>query len=174
MILGLIRRSFSFIDNEIFNLLYKSRFRPILEYGNTIWYPILKKDADAIENVQRRATKLIPGLQKMEYSSRLRTLKLPSLKYRRKRGDMIETYKFLNDIYNTEHSWLKLDDSSTRGHSLKLTKIRCNTELRKHTFSNRIVNDWNSLTEHVISAPSTNSFKSRLDKHWENIMYDID
>ena len=46
--------AFKFIDKEIFALLFKSRVRPILEYGNTIWSPRLKKDIDAIERVQRR------------------------------------------------------------------------------------------------------------------------
>ena len=55
-VMGLIRRTFKLIDKEIFALLFKSRVRPILEYGNTIWSPRLKKDIDAIERVRRRAT----------------------------------------------------------------------------------------------------------------------
>ena len=45
----------------------------------------------ALENVQRRATKKIPGFKNMSYEDRLQKLKLPTLAYRRKRGDMIET-----------------------------------------------------------------------------------
>ena len=86
-VMGMIRRTFRFIDKEIFALLFKSRVRPILKYGNTIWNPRLKKDIDAIE----RATKTVPGLATLPYPERLRVLKLPSLIYRRARGDMIET-----------------------------------------------------------------------------------
>ena len=50
------------MDREIFTLLFKSRVRPILEYGNTIWSPGLKRDIDAIERVQRRATKTVAGM----------------------------------------------------------------------------------------------------------------
>ena len=158
--------------SSMFNLLYKTKIRPILEYGNIIWNPRYAKDAEAIENVQRRATKMVPNLKHYSYQERLQKLNLPTLSYRRKRGDMIETYKYLNELYNTDHKWLHMDNtSSTRGHSKKLNKLRCNTELRRHSFSNRVVNNWNSLPEHVISAPTLNSFKARLDKHWEQMKY---
>ena len=51
---------------------------PILECAAPIWNPYIRKHIIALENVQRRATKLIPGLNKMEYEDRLRTLKLPT------------------------------------------------------------------------------------------------
>ena len=60
--LGLIRRSFSCLDKEIFSHLYKSIVRPNLEYGCNIWSVIYKKDAILLENVQRRATKLVPEI----------------------------------------------------------------------------------------------------------------
>ena len=88
---------------------------------------------------------------------------------------MIETYKYLTNIYNTENPWLILEaDSNTRGHSLKLTKQRSMTELRRHCFSNRIVNYWNSLSDHVVAAETLNAFKARLDKLWKNRMYEVD
>jgi hypothetical protein len=57
-----------------------------------------------IENIQRRATKLIPGLSDLSYEDRLRRLKLPSLSYRRSRGDMIEVYKIMSGKYDPEIS----------------------------------------------------------------------
>jgi hypothetical protein len=66
--------------------------RPHHEYANPVWNPYLKKHIDTIENIQRRATKLIPGFSDLSYEDRLRRLKLPSLSYRRSRGDMIEVY----------------------------------------------------------------------------------
>ena len=168
----MIRRTFKFMDRVIFSLLFKSRVRPILEYGNTIWSPRFKKDSDEIERVQRRATKMVPGLSKMPYEDRLKILKLPSLKYRRERGDMIETYKYLRNIYKTNLPSLQVDDTShLRGHNMKLVKKRSNSDLRKHCFSNRIVNKWNSLPNYVVQVELLNSFKARLDKTWENHMY---
>ena len=54
------------------------------------------------------------------------------------------------------------------GTSLKLEKRRCQTTMRQHCFSNRVINNWNSLPESIISAPTVNSFKSKLDQHWYN------
>ena len=134
--MGMIRRSFVFLDEYIFTNLFKMLVRPHLEYGNIIWAPYLRKDIDLIENVQRRATKLVPGLSHMPYESRLKKLKLPSLEYRRVRGDMIELYKYTHGIYHVDANWLQLDTSTrTRGHMYKLKKTSCNSEKRKHVFS---------------------------------------
>ena len=54
-----------------------------------------QKYKDAIENVQRRATKQLPGIKNIPYEERLERLKLSTLAYRRTRGDMIEVYKLL-------------------------------------------------------------------------------
>ena len=116
-----------------------------------------------IENVQRRATKMVPELRNLEYADRLRAIKLPSMYYRRARGDMIEVYKYLQ--YNVEEVPLLLDEIRvTRGHSRRLKNERLET--RQNHFRHRTVNRWNSLTEEVVSAPSLNSFKSRLDELW--------
>ena len=52
----------------------------------------------------------------------------------------------------------------TRGHSFKLEKKSCKSEIRKHFFSHRIVNSWNSLSQEVVDAETVNCFKNRLDK----------
>ena len=65
--LGMIKRTFTYIDRDIFLLTYKTFVRPILEYCQEIWSPYLTKDVDKIESVQRRATKLVPQLKEMSY-----------------------------------------------------------------------------------------------------------
>ena len=87
-ILGVVRRTFQFLDRESFLVLYKSLVRPQIEYANQVWAPRLKRQIDSIENVQKRATRLIPGLKGLSYEERLRALKLPTLSYRRLRGDL--------------------------------------------------------------------------------------
>ena len=57
--IGLIRRSFTFMNKQIFLTLYKALVRPLLEYCNTIWHPLYKKENEGLEKVQRRATKLV-------------------------------------------------------------------------------------------------------------------
>ena len=80
---GLIFRTFTYVDKEMFLNLYKSVVRPHLEYASIIWFPMYKKDKIIIENVQRQATRLIKSVQHLSYPARLRMLGLPSLEYRR-------------------------------------------------------------------------------------------
>ena len=88
-LIGLIKRSFSFMDKELFLKLYKSLVRTHTDYGNSIWYPVTKKNKQAIENLQRRATKIVPEIKDLSYEERLRELNPPILEYRRRRGDLI-------------------------------------------------------------------------------------
>ena len=112
---------------------------------------------------------MVIGLSDKSYEERLKELELPSLRFRRMRGDMINVYKYLHQEYEVDSTKiLPLNqDTRTRGHYLKLQANHCNTRNRLHFFSQRIINKWNNLTEDTISAPSINSFKNRLDKEWE-------
>ena len=91
-ILGLIKRSFVTLDEDILPLLFTSMVRPHLEHGNIIWGPHFVGDIKAVERVQKRATRMIPSLKNLSYRKRLEILNLPSLSYRRKRGSMIMNY----------------------------------------------------------------------------------
>ena len=95
--LAVIRRSFALMDDVTIPLLFKTLVRPHLEFGNLFWGPFNRADQKAIERVQRRATRLVTGLQHLPYQDRLRSLGLPSLYYRRKRGDMIFTYQLFHN-----------------------------------------------------------------------------
>lgn len=97
-IIGLIKRSFYFMDKSLFLKLYKTLVRPHLDYGNSIWYPISKKNIQSIENVPRRATRIVPELKNLTYEERLFELNLPTLEYRRKRGDLIHMFKIIHGI----------------------------------------------------------------------------
>ncbi len=156
-ILGMIRRSYSYIDMQVLRQLYTSLVRPILEYGNVVWFPLYKKDALSIEKVQRRATKMVPGLEDLPYELRLEKMKLPSLYYRRARGDMIEVYKYLTGIYQTKSPLARDYGQRTRGHPLKLKKRYARLSVRQNYFSFRVVDLWNSLPEDVVTAPTVNS-----------------
>ena len=156
-----------YLDEESFLCLYKSIVRPHLEYANQVWAQRLQRQIDCVENVQRRATKLIPGFNNLEYDERLKKLKLPTLTYRRLRGDLIETFKILFPKYYPDvcEGFIDLrEDIITRGHSLKKFKHECRLNVRKNCFPNRIVDVWNALPEQVVSAKSAESFEGRLDR----------
>ena len=103
----------------------------------------------------------------MPYQSRLETLNLPSMQHRRRRGDMIETYKIMTGKVNmNKNNIFKFQPTNTRGHPYKIFKQHAKSFIRRHTFSVRVVNDWNALPTHIVKAQDTNQFKNMIDKHW--------
>ena len=99
---GAMRRSFKFLNNYTFLKLYKSMVRCHVETAVPVWFPYLAKDIKMVECVQKRATKMLPAAKGLNYEERLRMLKLPTLVYRRHRGDMIEMYKMINGFYDED------------------------------------------------------------------------
>ena len=96
-VLGLIKKSFDYLDLIMLTQLFSTLVRPILEYNNAVWGPHYTLDQRKIEKVQQRATRLLPQLQDKSYSEMLTLLSLASLQYRRLRGDLIFLYKILNN-----------------------------------------------------------------------------
>ena len=164
--LGMIKRNITCKSKNIVTKLYKALVRPKLEYCVQAWRPYLQKDIEKMERVQRRATKMIDECKSFSYEDRLKFTGLSTLEARRIRGDMIEVFKILKGISKLDSaSWFQLaNNSRTRGHKLKLIKKRSRLDIRKHFFSQRVVNDWNSLPEIVVEAESVNSFKNEYDK----------
>ena len=165
-IVGLIRRSFTHLDRDNMRQLFIALVRPHLEFGNVAWAPRLQKDKDLIESVLRRATRIIPGFKDREYTERLKKIRIPSMQYRRDRGDLIEVFKYTHNLYSVNMSLLNLDSTSTtRGHRFKLSKEMCSLNLRQNFFSVRVVDKWNRLPATVVDAPSLQAFKCCLDTH---------
>ena len=177
-LVGLLRRSLLALDKKSFVILFKTLIRPKLEYNNSVWYPNYKGDFKKLEGVQRRATKMLPGMSNLSYTDRLKALDLPTLSYRRRRGDLIQVYKYLNDHYNVDWSnlfELVIDPHYlTRGHKFKLYKCAPKSKMRENYFTVRVVNDWNSLPENVVCSPSLNAFKNALDDHWKSLPIKFD
>ena len=114
------------------------------------------------------AIKLIPGLYGKPYKKRLAAIKVPSMKYRRMRGDLILVYKILRGDNQSLRDLFMISESRTRGHNFKLYKPLVQTTIRKHFFSIRVINNWNNLPYEVVNAVSLDSFKSKLDNAWED------
>ena len=168
-ILAITRKTFDYMDAQIFKNIFKGLVRPHLEYGWPIWSPHLIKYIDIIENVQRRATKMVPGLSNLSYPERLETLKLPTLTYRRTRGDMIQVYKLLSGGYDEAlPNLLKASNTGLRGNSKKLFVEGGGKDVRKYNFNIRVTRLWNSLPDHVVKAKDVKAFEIALDKHWHN------
>jgi len=100
--------------------------RSHLEYANAVWNPHREGLLKDLERVKMKATKLVSGLKKKCYKERHTELKLPTLKYRRIRGDMIEVYKLLTNTHDDNTVQQDINsDTRTRQHTKKLVVRRC-------------------------------------------------
>ena len=171
--LGLIRRNITYKGKKLIIPLYKAIVRPHLEYCIQAWRPYRKKDIDTLERIQRRATKMIPELRDLSYEEHLKECGLTTLETRRLRGDQIEVFKILNGYENIDRNMffsLK-KDSRTRGHEVKLVKDQCRLDIRKHSFSQRTINEWNKLSTDCVTASSVNMFKNKVDTYLRRAGY---
>ena len=102
MIPRLIPRTFRYLDTKSFLVIYKTLVRTHLDYASSVWAPYKMKQAyiEKIESVQKRVTKKFLGMKNLSYPERLKKLGLPTLAYRRIRGDMIEVYKIIKGCYD--------------------------------------------------------------------------
>lgn len=174
--LGILKKAYTSRDGTTITSLYNAMVRPHLEYGNTIWGPFYEGDKKSVESVQRRATKMIDGLRDKPYAECLSILELPSLYYRRRRGDMIWVFKIMNGLVRMDASklFVRAKNPNPRGHSQKIFKQHALKSPRSNFFSQRCINDWNNLPNYVVEAPTLDTFKSRMDKYWKNLHYEHD
>ena len=103
---GIIKRNFEWVNQEIFQTLYSTLVRPNLEYAVQVWNPYQKGEKEQIEKIQRRAPKMVKEVKDNCYEEMLYKLNLMSTETRRERGDQIMCYKILNNkVTVDEHSF---------------------------------------------------------------------
>ena len=166
--LGMIRVAFACINKKMFLNLYTALVRPLLEYCVQVWSPHLWKHINRIESVQRRATRMVPELRELPYEERLKKLNLTTLEERRVRGDLIETYKIITGkekINPRKFFPMAPIREGPRARKHKIYKRRTNADVRRFTFTQRVTNGWNSLTNEIVSAEKTSEFKALLDAY---------
>ena len=114
-------------------------------------------------------------MRHLPYQERLEKLGMPSLSYRRRRGDMIAVFKIMTGrASGIQFFTAEKMQGRTRGHQLKLKKFHAKKDVRRQYFSHRVINDWNNLPSSVINVGTVSAFKRALDQQWAGIKYQLD
>ena len=149
--------------------LYKSLVRPHLEYAVQFWSLHLQRDIIKIEEIQRKTSKMIPEIRNHSYNQRLKDPNLISLEQRRLRGQLIKVFMYLRRFNNATARGLFDRDFNdrTRNNEEKLIVKRFNTSIAQHFYPVKITTTWNAVPSDIVSSRTVNTFKNRLDQHWE-------
>jgi len=171
-VLNQILRSFTYRDRLTYINLYKTYVRPHLEFSSPAWNPWTTRDEDIIEKVQIKAIKQVSGLKSNTYEERLKELDLTTLKDRRLRADLIQTYKIISGADDVDRRiWFMLNGDEERRVTresekpLNITGMVSNLDIRKYFFTNRVIKPWNSLPDNIQHAATVNQFKHLYDRY---------
>ena len=116
-------------------------------------------------------SRIIPELRYLDYPSQLRILKITTLETRRVRANLLEDLKIINgldSIFPADFFITENEHGKTRGHPYKISKLHSRLDIRKYSFTQRIVNDWNRLPRSAVMSASINQFKGHIDKYLRN------
>ncbi len=136
--------------------MYKVFIRPHYEYAIQVTSPIVSRDCQALESVQKLAVKFVKGLRHVPYETALQQLQLFSLARRRILGNLFCMYKIMHGPLNFPCDTVFAVPTRTglRDHTLKIHQQQRKTPCRQHAFSVRVVPHWSKLPEENTSILS--------------------
>ncbi len=162
-----LKRSFAVLTRGIFLPMFKNIILSPLDYAIQATHPILCRDAEALEKVQKLALGFVKGLRHVPYEAALKQLRLFSITHRRIR-DLISMFKITHGLleFPMASTFVYPTRQGLRGHAFKFHQQRCCMRRRQFTFTIRAVPFWNKLPAEVVNASSLKSFKTLLDARW--------
>ena len=180
--IGIIRRSFHYRTKATLLPLYKTFVRPRLEFAAAAWSPWTEQDTETLEKVQKKMVLMMCDLRGNNYEEKRKNAGLTSLKTRRIRGDLIETFKTIRGINTVnKDTWFSIQSEErksarpTRANTViengeekmkadVLIKERSRLEIRKNFYTSRVVKVWNCLPEEVKGQKTVDGFKRVVDE----------
>ena len=171
-VLKQITKNFHFRDRNIFKKLYVQYVRPHVEFASPVWSPWLEQDIQTLEKVQKKAVGMISGLKGENYIEKCKELKLDTLRLRRDKQDLQEMFKIIKGTgsLNPEDLFRKPETrtgvatrSADDPHFLKIPKTKL--EIRKNSFTVRIIDKWNALPHEMKSLEKIHQFKRALNNY---------
>ena len=159
---------------EMFLSLYKTFVRSQMEHAVQLWNPWLHKDIDVLEKVQKRALRLISGLSG-DYEEKLGLVGLPTLENRRKRGDLIQTFKIIRNLDDVDYKiWFRFTSEVNMRDSRSVSEAKleiplCRLDIRKYFFSVRVAKLWNEIPNSIRQNVDTTHFKMGYDQFVEDV-----
>ncbi len=178
--LGMINKAFHYRTKATLIPLFKTFVRPKMEYAVGAWCPWNEGDIETLENVQKRAIRMLSDVNGETYEEKLAEAGLTSLADRRRRGDMIEVFKIMKGLIKIEKSdWFELREDvevrPTRSNTTVtdgvqsrrpdvLFKTRAKKEIRKNFFTLRVVQHWNEIPDEIKNQKTVNAFKNAYDR----------
>ncbi len=163
--------------NSTFFGLYKTYVLPHLEFASPAWSPMLLGDKRRLEQVQRRATRMVKGLESLPYNERLRRLGFQTLEKRREWADNNQTFAILNALGGLNPSGLfehpPPRNAITRlaADPLNLRVPHAHKDCRRGFYSIRAAHHWNSLPSNIKLSGNISILKraqKKLVNHAQN------
>ncbi len=153
--------------------------RPHLEFATPAWSPWQVSDIEVLEKIQKRAVGLIKGLRGRTYEEKCKELDLETLAVRREKADLIQVFKIVNKIDRVEEGTFfermtgsGNNERTTRqmADPLNLRGRRARLDLRKYSFSSRVVSPWNELSKETKNTKSLDQFTTTLKQLYRRPM----